>query len=302
MQQHLQRDFVGYGPTPPHAAWPDGARVAVNFVMNYEEGSEYSIGDGDGRSEKALTEVAGARVPVGERDLAAESMYEYGSRAGVWRLARLFVERDLPLTVFGCAVAFERNPDVAALVRARNWDVCAHGHRWVEHYLLAEADERRLIADAVASFRRTIGEQPLGWYCRYSASLNTRRLLIEQGGFLYDSDSYADDLPYWVRVGERPHLVVPYSMVTNDVKILSGGLATGDAFFALLKDAFDVLVAEGRERPKMMSVGMHPRLLGHPARVAGLAQFLDYVQASGAAWVCRRGDIARHWVDRFPPA
>lgn len=300
MINNLQRDFIGYGPTPPHAAWPNAARVAVNFVINYEEGSEYSVGDGDAHSESALTEVSGRRVPKGDRDLSAESMYEYGSRAGVWRVARQFTERGLPATVFGCAVAFERNPHVAALVRDNEWDVCCHGLRWVEHYLLDEATERRIIAEAVSSVTKSIGTRPLGWYCRYAPSDRTRRILVEQGGFLYDSDSYADDLPFWVDVAEQSHLVVPYSLVTNDVKILFGTLTSAD-FFEMLKDAFEVLRDEGKTHPKMMSVGIHPRLLGHPARIGGLARFMDYVMEAEDAWVCRRAEIAQHWVANFSP-
>ena len=296
---HLARDFVGYGPCPPDAAWPGGARVAVNFVLNYEEGSEYSLADGDGRSETTLTEVASPRVPEGARDLSAESMYEYGSRAGVWRVARQFIARDLPLTVFGCALALERNPLVAAMIVERDWDVCCHGNRWIEHYLLEPAEERRSIHEAIRSVTRSVGKRPEGWYCRYAPSEHTRRFLVEAGGFLYDSDSYADDLPFWVRVESRSHLVIPYSLVTNDVKILSGGLS-GTDFFELLRDAFDVLREEGATSPRMMSVGMHPRLLGHPARIGGLSRFLDYVGKDGGAWICRRSDIVRHWMERFP--
>lgn len=294
-----ERDFVGYGGEPPHADWPGQARIAVNFVVNYEEGSEYSIDDGDGRSESALTEVSSARVPVGERDLGAEGMYEYGARAGFWRVARLFSGRDLPVTVFGCAQALERNPPAAAFMRAHGWDVCCHGWRWVEHYRLSEDEEREQIRLAVASIERSMGARPQGWYCRYAPSLSTRRLLVEEGGFLYDSDAYNDDLPYWTGVGGRPHLVVPYSLVTNDVK-LTAGLFTGDDFFALLKGAFDVLYAEGGERPKMMSVGVHPRLIGHPARMGGLIRFVDYVQSKPEVWVARRAEIARHWTARHP--
>ena len=300
MFNNLQRDFVGYGPTPPNPTWPGGARVAINFVINYEEGSEYSIGDGDGRSEGALTEVSAPRVPIGDRDLSAESMYEYGSRAGIWRVARQFTERGLPATAFGCAVAFERNPFVANLVRDNRWDVCCHGLRWVEHYLLDEQTERGMVREAVASLTRTTGERPLGWYCRYAPSERTRRILIEEGGFLYDSDSYADDLPFWVNVDGHAHLVVPYSLVTNDVKILSGTLTSWD-FFTILRDAFDVLRAEGRTQPKMMSIGIHPRLLGHPARIGGLARFMDYVQRVDDVWITRRADIARHWFETVPP-
>ncbi len=294
------RDFVGYADAPPHADWPGGARLALNFVLNYEEGSEYSIADGDGRSETALTEVSAARVPQGDRDLAAESMYEYGTRVGFWRIARLFAERAIPMTVFGCALALERNPPAARFMAAQGWDVCCHGWRWIEHYRLDEAEERAQIRRAVASLERTMGERPLGWYCRYAPSLATRRLIVEEGGFLYDSDAYNDELPYWTSVGGRPHLVVPYSLVTNDVKLTSG-LFTGDDFFALLRDAFDVLHAEGATRPKMMSVGLHPRLIGHPARMAGLMRFVDYVAGHEDVWLCRRADIARHWIARHPP-
>jgi putative urate catabolism protein len=293
------RDFVGYGGDPPHADWPSGARIAVNFVLNYEEGSEPSIADGDGRTETGLTETSQSRLPPGERDLAAESMFEYGSRAGFWRIARLFQARKLPLTIFGCALALERNPAAARHIRDSGWDVCCHGWRWVEHYRLDEAEERAHIARAVASLRGTVGERPLGWYCRYGPSPRTRDLIAEEGGFLYDSDSYADDLPYWVAARGRPHLVVPYSLVTNDSKI-AGGLHASESFYQLLKDAFDVLYAEGAERPKMMSVGLHMRLVGHPARIAGLARFLDHVAAHERAWVTRRIDIARHWAERHP--
>jgi len=296
-----ERDFVGYAGRPPHADWPGGARLAINFVLNYEEGSEYSIADGDGRSESALTEVSAPRVPIGERDLAAESMYEYGTRVGFWRVARLFAGRNLPMTVFGCALALERNPPAAAFMASLGWDVCCHGYRWVEHYRLTEDEEREQIRQAVASIQRTMGERPLGWYCRYAPSVATRRLLVEEGGFLYDSDAYNDELPYWTTVGSARHLVLPYSLVTNDVK-LTAGLFTGDDFFALLRNAFDLLYAEGAETPKMMSVGLHPRLVGHPARMAGLIRFVDYVQSRPDVWVCRRADIARHWIARHPAA
>jgi len=293
------RDFVGYAGAPPLADWPGGARIAVNFVLNYEEGSEYSIGDGDGRSESALTEVSAPRVPVGQRDLAAESMYEYGTRVGFWRIARLFAERGLPMTVFGCALSLERNPAAAEFMARRDWDVCCHGWRWIEHYRLTETEEREQIGMAVASIKRTMGQRPLGWYCRYAPSLATRRLLVEEGGFLYDSDAYNDELPYWTNVIGRPHLIVPYSLVTNDVK-LTNGIFTGEDFYTLLRDAFDVLHAEGASAPKMMSIGLHPRLVGHPARMAGLKRFVDHVLAAGDPRICRRADIARHWIARHP--
>jgi putative urate catabolism protein len=293
-----ERDFIGYGETPPHADWPGGARIAVNFVLNVEEGAEYSVPDGDGRSESALTEVSAPRVPVGDRDLGAESMYEYGARAGFWRVARIFESRGLPMTAFACALALERNPAIAAFLGRQGWDVCCHGMRWIEHYKLKREAERAEIRRAVASMERTLGRRPQGWYSRYAPSANTRELLVEEGGFLYDSDSYADDLPYWLKVRDRHHLVVPYSLVTNDAKLVNG-FTDGDSYFRMLRDAFDVLYTEGLDRPKMMSVGIHPRILGHPARAAGLIRFVDHAMAHERVWFCRRIDIAEHWRVRF---
>jgi allantoinase len=298
MHRKTDRDFIGYGENPPHAKWPGGARIAVNFVLNVEEGAEYSIGDGDGRSESALTEVIAARVPVGDRDLGAESMYEYGARAGFWRLTRLFRDRGLPLTAFACALALERNPQIAGILREQDWDVCCHGFRWIEHYRLGREEERVQIARAVASLEQTLGQRPSGWYSRYAPSVNTRELLVQAGGFIYDSDSYADDLPYWVKVNDHNHLVIPYSLVTNDAKLVNA-VTDNDSFFRVLRDAFDMLYAEGLDRPKMMSIGMHPRILGHAARTAGLLRFLDHVQSHDKVWICRRIDIARHWAAHF---
>lgn len=294
----MPRDLVGYGANPPDITWPNGARVAINFVMNFEEGSEYAIGNGDGRSEASLTEVAASRVPRGERDLAAESMFEYGSRIGFWRLHRVFRERGMPLTVFACAQALERHSPAAAAIGEAGWDICCHGWRWVEHYLLSEAEEREHIARAVASLEATLGAPPAGWYCRYGPSINTRRLVVEHGGFLYDSDAYNDDLPYWTKVGGAPHLVVPYSLVNNDAKLT--GLVPGEDFEHFLRDALDMLRHEAEERASMMSVGMHMRLLGHPARASGLARFLDYVGGLSDVWVAGRADIARHFAATVP--
>jgi peptidoglycan/xylan/chitin deacetylase (PgdA/CDA1 family) len=296
----ITRDLIGYADTPPTLRWPGGAGLAVNFVLNYEEGSEYSVGAGDGRSETALTEVSAARVPVGERDLAAESMYEYGSRVGFWRLHRLFTSRAVPLTVFAAAQALERNPRVAAAIQAAGWDVVAHGWRWVEHYRLDEADERRHIADAYASIARTVGKPPSGWYCRYGPSLNTRRLVVEHGGYGYDSDAYNDELPYWTDVGGRQHLVVPYSLVTNDAKFLAAGQLSGRDFGDFLIEAFETLRAEGRTMARMMSVGMHPRIIGQPGRVRALEMFLDHIGGQPDVWVCRRSDLADHWRTQVP--
>jgi len=295
------RDLIGYGGHPPNPRWPGEARLALNFVLNYEEGSEYSIGDGDGQTDALLTEIGASPVPKGERDLAAESMFEYGSRVGFWRIMRLFAARQLPMTIFGCALALERNPLASEAIRKAGHDCCCHGWRWIEHYRLGEAEERDHIRRAVESLSRTLGERPYGWYCRYGPSVNTRRLLVEEGGFLYDSDAYNDELPYYVSVGGKLHLVVPYGLSTNDAKQASGILGTADDFFQFVRDAFDMLYAEGAQTPRMMSVGMHMRILGHPARAAGLARFLDHVSRHDQVWVARRIDIARHGLAHHPP-
>ncbi len=298
--QNGTRDLIGYGRTPPDPQWPGGARVALNFVLNIEEGSEYAIGNGDGFSEASLTEMGDSPLPHGARDLAAESMFEYGSRVGVWRVLDVFAARGLPLTAYACALVLEQQPALAAALREAGHDVCCHGWRWVNHWQLDEAEERDHIARAVASLRRTVGEAPAGWYCRYGPGVNTRRLLAEHGGFLYDSDAYNDELPYYVAVGGAPHLVLPYTLTNNDVHFARGNLATAADFTTMLRDALDFLRGEGRGR--MMSVGMHARLLGHPARTAGLARFLDYVRTLSDVWVCRRVEIARHWLRVHPPS
>ena len=295
------RDFVGYADSPPDIRWPNGARLAVNFVLNYEEGSEYSMQDGDGRTDAALSEVATPRVPRGDRDLGAESMFEYGSRVGFWRIYRLFRERGLPLTVFAASLALERNPEAARAIAGTDWDVVCHGRRWIEHYLLDEETERADIAEAFAGIQRLIGRAPEGWYCRYAPSTRTRRLLVEHGGFTYDSDAYNDELPYWVQVEDRAHLVIPYSLVTNDAKLVGGPLVTGRAFGDFLIDAFEELVAEADVHPRMMSVGMHARILGQAPRSRGLRMFLDHIQDRDDVWICRRGDIAAHWREAVPP-
>lgn len=300
MAKSLQRDLIGYGATPPDPKWPNGARLALNFVLNYEEGSEYSIGDNDGLSDAGLVEMSGSPVGRGERDLAAESMFEYGSRVGFWRLMRIFRERGLPMTVYACALALERNPPAAEAIKAAAHDICCHGWRWVEHFKLTEDQEREHIRLAIESLKKTLGERPIGWYCRYGPSVNTRNLLMEEGGFLYDSDSYNDELPYYVTVGGKPQLVVPYTLTNNDLKWATGNLSSGEDFFRILKESFDVLYDEGAQSPKMMNVGMHMRLLGHPGRASGLMRFLDYVQSKPDVWICKRIDIARHWLAVHP--
>jgi allantoinase len=267
--------------------------------MNYEEGSEPSVQDGEGFTEVGHTEAAGRNQGVKGRDLAAEGMFEYGSRVGFWRLMRLFQERKLPLTVFGCALALERNKPAAEAIRTSGFDICSHGWRWIKHYDLTEAEEREHIAKAVKSLEATLGERPLGWYCRYGPSVNTRRLVVEEGGFLYDSDYYGDELPFWKTVSGRPHLIVPYSLTNNDGRYASG-VGTSDEWFAFIRDAFDMLYKEGARAPKMLSVGLHMRLIGHPARAAGLERLLDYLMKHDGVWVTRRLDIARHWVATHP--
>ena len=294
------RDLIGYGATPPDPQWPHGARLALNFVLNFEEGSEPSFADGDGYSEAGLTESAGQTQGFTGRDLAAESMFEYGSRIGFWRVLRLFQERELPLTIFGCALALERHPPAAQAIRLAGYDVCCHGWRWIKHFELDEAEEREHIRKAIASLQQSIGAPPLGWYCRYGPSVNTRRLLVEEGGFLYDSDAYNDELPYWLEVQGKPHLVVPYTLGVNDSKFGRGQFATGDDFYVYARDSFDMLYREGAHQPKMMSVGLHMRLIGHPGRAAGLERFLDYILRHNDVWVCSREAIARHWISQHP--
>jgi allantoinase len=297
----MNRDFVGYGSTPPHARWPGDARIAVNFVINFEEGSELSYPAGDGVSEGGLTESASVDPGMaGRRDLGAESMFEYGARVGWWRLHRTFTKYKVPVTLFACAKALEANPPAAQAIAQTDWDICGHGYRWIKHFELDEAEERRQIAAAVALIRETTGKPTHGWYCRYAPSENTRRIVAENGGFLYDSDAYNDELPYWVRVHDKPHLVVPYTLSTNDVKFGRGVFGPGEDFFAYLRDAFDVLYDEGAERPRMMSIGLHMRLAGHPGRASALMRFIEYIQAKDRVWICRREDIARHWIAEHP--
>ena len=298
------RDLVGYGRDVPHAGWPGGARLAVQFVLNYEEGGENSVLHGDAASEQFLSEIIGAAA-YPARHLSMESIYEYGSRAGVWRLLREFERRKLPLTVFGVSMALERHPDLTAAFVDLGHEIACHGWRWIHYQNVDEATEREHMRIGVEIVRRLTGAAPAGWYTGRD-SPNTRRLVVDHGGFLYDADYYGDDLPFWTRVRKSdgtdvPHLIVPYALDCNDMRFATPqGFNTGEQFFAYLKDAFDVLYAEGAERPKMMSIGMHCRLLGRPGRFAGLQRFLDHIERHEHVWVCRRVDIARHWMSRHP--
>ena len=301
MTRTYPRDLIGYGQTPPHAQWPHQARVAVQFVINYEEGGESCTLDGDAASEAFLSEIVGA-VPWAGRHMNMESCYEYGSRAGFWRLHRLFTERQIPVTVYGIAIALERNPKVVEAMLAADWEIASHGYRWIEYKDFSEAAEREHLQKAIKIHQRVTGARPVGWYTGRN-SPHTRKLVVEAGGFLYDSDSYADDLPYWVYDYGQPHLVIPYTLDNNDMRFATPqGFNTGDQFFTYLRDAFDVLYAEGETAPKMMSVGLHCRLVGRPGRAAALARFLDYVQKHDRVWLCRRVDIAHHWHQHHPAA
>lgn len=295
------RDLIGYGRTPPDPNWPNQAQIAVQFVINYEEGGENCILHGDEASEAFLSEVVGAVPWVGLRHMNIESMYEYGSRAGFWRLHRMFTERQIPVTVYGIAMALERNPDAVAAMRAANWEIASHGYRWIEYRDFTEQAEREHVQKAIEIHTQVTGERPLGWYTG-RCSEHTRRLVVEAGGFLYSSDSYADDLPYWDYDYDEPHLVIPYTLDNNDMRFASAqGFNSGDQFFAYLRDAFDVLYAEGKMAPKMMNIGLHCRLVGRPGRAASLARFLDYVQQHERVWIGRRVDIARHWHEYHKP-
>jgi putative urate catabolism protein len=294
------RDLAGYGRNPPQAQWPGGARVAVQFVLNYEEGGENNVLHGDPGSEQFLSEIIGA-ASYPARHLSMDSIYEYGSRVGVWRILKEFEQRGLPLTVFGVAMALERHPELTAAFCELGHEIANHGWRWIHYQNLDEAVEREHMRIATDIVRRVTGGQwPLGWYTGRD-SPNTRRLLVERGDYEYDSDYYGDDLPFWMRVAGQSTLVVPYTLDANDMRFATPqGFNTAAHFFEYLRDSFDVLYAEGAETPRMMSIGMHCRLLGRPGRIAALQRFLDHIGRHEHVWVCRRIDIARHWASRFP--
>ena len=297
------RDLIGYGARPPQADWPDNARIALQFVLNYEEGGESNVLHGDAGSEQFLSEIVGA-VSYPDRHMSMESIYEYGSRAGVWRILGEFERRDLPLTVFGVAMALQRHPELTNAFVELGHEIACHGLRWIHYQDIDEATERAHMVEALDTIKQLTGEMPLGWYTGRD-SPNTRKLVVDQG-LLYDSDYYGDDLPFWTKVTnssgeEKSHLVVPYTLDTNDMRFATPqGFNSGEQFFQYLRDSFDVLYREGEEIPKMLSIGLHCRLIGRPGRFAALQRFMDYVQSHERVWICRRVDIARHWIERHP--
>ena len=304
MSKTYPRDLVGYGQHPPHAKWPNNARIAVQFVLNYEEGGESCILHDDENSERFLSEIIGAEA-YPDRHMSMESIYEYGSRAGVWRILREFEKRNLPLTIFAVAMALQRHPELTRQFQALGHEIACHGLRWIHYQDIDIYTERTHMQQAVEILKDLTGEHPSGWYTGRD-SPNTRGLVVEHGGFLYDSDYYGDDLPFWSEVtlpdtSVKPHLVVPYALDTNDMRFATAqGFNSGEQFYRYLKDSFDVLYAEGEESPKMLSIGLHCRLAGRPGRFAALQRFLDYIQSHGQVWICKRVDIAQHWIQHHP--
>ncbi len=300
MKDTHARDLIGYGATPPHANWPDGARIAVQLVMNYEEGGENCVLNGDAGAETFLSEIINAPTITGARHMSMESIYEYGSRAGVWRLLRLFADYDIPITVFAVATALQKHPEVAKACVAAGHEICSHGYKWINYQDVPEDIEREHIERAMTILTDLIGERPLGWYTGRTGP-NTSRLVAEYGGFLYDADDYSDDLPFWRDIGGTPQLIVPYTLDANDMRFASPqGFNAGDQFFSYLKDTFDALYAEGADHPKMMSVGLHCRIIGRPGRIQALRRFLEYAKNHKHVWFARRVDIARHWRATHP--
>lgn len=301
MNNNYPRDLIGYRGQPPHANWPNKARIAVQFVLNYEEGAENCVLHGDPASEMFLSEIIGAQPFEGRRHLSMESIYEYGSRAGVWRILELFRSREVPLTVFAVAMAMDRHPEVIEACLKAGHEIASHGYRWINYDGFSESLEREHMERAIEIHQRVTGQKPAGWYTGRTSE-HTRRLVAQYDHFEYDADDYSDDLPFWSRIEtQRPHLVVPYTLDTNDMRFATPqGFHTGEQFYQYLKDAFDVLYAEGESSPKMLSIGLHCRLIGRPARFQALQQFLDYALSHEQVWIPRRIDIARHWVTEHP--
>ena len=295
------RDMTGYGKESIHPNWPNKAKIAVQFVLNYEEGGENSILHGDDASETFLSEIIGAKAYQGARHMSMESLYEYGSRSGVWRILRLFEEFNIPITIFAVGLAIARNRQLADYLVDHNYDICAHGFRWIDYQFVEEEVEREHIKDCISILTEFLGKRPEGWYTGRN-SPNTRKLIIEEGGFIYDSDAYDDDLPYWSNEfdTDSKHLIIPYTLDVNDMRFASPqGFNSGDQFFNYLKDSFDALYKEGKTSPKMMSVGMHARILGRPGRIMAMRKFLEYISTFDNVWLCSRREIADHWYKNF---
>ena len=300
MSESYTRDLVGFADKPPHPKWPSGAKLAVQFVINYEEGGERCILHGDNESEAFLSEIVGAQAYSDVRHMSMESLYEYGSRAGFWRLHRMFTERQIPVTVFGVTMAMQRNPQAVEAMLSAGWEIASHGYRWLDYQFIDESVEREHLHKAIDLHTQLTGSRPQGWYLGRT-SPNTHRLVAEENGFSYNADSYADDLPYWDTQFENPQLMVPYTLDVNDMRFATAqGFNSGAQFYDYLKDAFDTLYAEGAQTPRMMSVGLHCRLVGKPGRAAALARFLDYAQKHDDVWCARRVDIAEHWRQQHP--
>ncbi len=298
MDKKYLRDMVGYGSKNIRVKWPNNARIALQFVLNYEEGAENCILNGDKNSEVFLSEIIGAQ-PIKGRHMNMESIYEYGSRRGFWRIHKLFQEKKIPLTIFGVGMALEKNKEVCNAIKKSNYEVASHGWRWIDYQNFTKSKEREHMKLAIKSIKRIFGKRPLGWYTG-RCSPNTLDLVMEEGGFSYCSDSYSDDIPYWVKKGKKKQLIIPYTLDNNDMRFATNqGFNCGDQFFTYLKDSFDALYNEGKSNPKMMSVGLHCRLIGRPGRIQSLRKFLDYVQKFNKVWICKRIDIAKYWIKNY---
>jgi len=298
MVKKNSRDFIGYGAKGKKITWPNNAKLALQFVLNYEEGGENSVLNGDKYSETFLSEIIGAK-PIKGRHISMESIYEYGSKVGFWRLDKLFKEKKIPVTIFGVGLALKKNPEVCNAIKNGDYEIAAHGYRWIDYQDIKKSVEKKHMKQAVETIKNIFGSRPLGWYTG-RCSPNTRDLVFEDGGFLYDSDSYNDDLPYWEQRGKKKQLIIPYTLDNNDMRFATNqGFNTGDHFYNYLKDSFDTLYEEGKTNPKMMSVGLHCRLIGRPGRIQSLKRFLDYVLKFDDVWICKRIDIAKHWVKNY---
>ena len=298
MTKKSSRDMVGYGSNELKISWPNNARIAIQIVLNYEEGAENCVLYGDKHSEVFLSEIIGAQ-PIKGRHVNMESLYEYGSRRGFWRLHKLFQEKKIPITIFGVGMALEKNPEICKAIKDADYEIASHGWRWIDYQNIKKSEEKKHMKLAVKTIKKIFGKRPLGWYTG-RCSPNTRDLVFEDGGFLYDSDSYSDDLPYWEIRKKKKQLIIPYTLDNNDMRFATNqGFNTGDHFFTYLKDSFDALYEEGKTNPKMMSVGLHCRLIGKPGRIQSLKKFLDYIQKHQNVWICKRIDIAKHWIKNY---